>query len=79
LLATGFAATLLGGDSGITIAYETIAILLVFGILAGLQSGQVVANQPTQWAELEQRISAYAFMLGVAVLVIGLLCAQKAR
>ena len=53
--------------------YATIVVLLVFGALMGVQSGRMVANEPTPWMGLEERISVYATMLWIAVLAIGLL------
>jgi Protein of unknown function (DUF998) len=78
LLAIGFGATLLGKRFRYY-SYGTIATLLVFGALAGLQGDQMEANQPTPWMGIEERINIYATMLWVAVLAIGLLRAQKAR
>ena len=57
--------------------YATIATLVMFGVLASLQAGRMVANQPTPWMGIEERINIYATMLWVAVLAIGLLRAQK--
>jgi hypothetical protein len=78
VLAIGFGATLLGKRFRYY-SYGTIATLLVLGALAGLQGGQMEANQPTPWMGVEERINIYATMLWVAVLAIGLLRAQKAR
>ena len=78
LLAMGFGATLLGKRLRY-FSYGTIAILVVFGVLAGLQAGKMQANEPTPWMGIEERINIYATMLWVAVLAIGLLRAQKAR
>ena len=78
VLAMGFGATLLGKRFRYY-SYATIAILLVLGALAGLQGGQMEANQPTPWMGVEERINIYATMLWVALLAIGLLRAQKAR
>jgi uncharacterized membrane protein len=78
VLAMVFGATLLGKRFRYY-SYATIAILLVLGALAGLQGGQMEANQPTPWMGVEERINIYATMLWVAVLAIGLLRAQKAR
>jgi hypothetical protein len=78
VLAMGFGATLLGKRFRYY-SYGTIATLLVLGALAGLQGGQMEANQPTPWMGVEERINIYATMLWVAVLAIGLLRAQKAR
>ncbi len=78
VLAMGFGATLLGRQFRYY-TYGTIAILLVFGVLASLQVGQMVENQPTPWMGIEERINIYASMLWVAVLAIGLLRAEKAQ
>ena len=78
LLAMGFGATLLGKRLRYY-SYGTIAILVVFGVLASLQAGQMQANEPTPWMGIKERINIYATMLWVAVLAIGLLRAQKAR
>jgi uncharacterized membrane protein len=78
VLAVVFGSTLLGKRFRYY-SYATIVTLVVFGVLSGQQGGRVEANLPTPWLGLEQRINAYAFMLWVAVLAIGLLRAQKAR
>jgi len=78
VLAMGFGATLLGKRFRYY-SYGTIATLVVFGALASLQAGQMAANEPTPWMGIEERINIYATMLWLAVLAIGLLCAQKAR
>jgi hypothetical protein len=59
-------------------SYGTIAVMLVFGILMGVQSGRMVADEPTPWMGLEERISVYATMLWLAVLSVGLLRTQGA-
>jgi hypothetical protein len=59
--------------------YGTIAILIMFGVLTSLQAGQMVANEPTPWMGITERINIYATMLWVAVLAIGLLRAQKSE
>ena len=78
LLAMGFGATLLGKRFRYY-SYGTILTLIVFGVLASLQVGQMETNQPTPWMGVEERINIYASMLWVAVLAIGLLRVQKAR
>lgn len=75
VLAMGFGATLLGRRFRYY-TYGTIATLVVFGVLTGLQAGQMVANQPTPWMGVKERINIYATMLWVTVLAIGLLRAQ---
>ena len=78
VLAMGFGATLLGKRLRYY-SYGTIAILVVFGVLASLQAGKMQANRPAPWMGIEERINIYATMLWVAVLAIGLLRAQKSR
>src|SRR5215203_4535873 len=78
LLAMAFGSTLLGRRFRYY-THATIVTLVVFGILASLQAGQMVANEPTPWMGIEERINIYATMLWVAVLAIALLRAQKAR
>jgi len=78
LLAMGFGATLLG-ERFRYYSYATMAILIVFGVLTSLQAGKMVADEPTPWMGLTERINIYATMLWVAVLAIGHLRAQKPR
>ena len=78
VLAMAFGSTLLGRRFRYY-TYGTIVTLVVFGVLASLQVGQLEANQPTPWMGIEERINIYATMLWLAVLAIGLLRAQKAR
>ncbi len=78
LLAMGFGSTLLGKRFRYY-TYATIATLVVFGVLTSLQAGQMVANEPTPWMGITERINIYATMLWVAVLAIGLLGAQVKR
>src|SRR5919107_1385015 len=76
VLAMVFGSTLLGKRFRYY-SYGTILALIVFGVLASLQVGEMETNQPTPWMGLEERINIYATMLWVAVLAIGLLRAQK--
>jgi hypothetical protein len=78
LPAVGFGATLLGRRFR-WYSIGTIVMLVVFGILSGQQGGNAVANLPTPWIGLEQRINAYGFALWGAVLAIALLRAQGKR
>jgi hypothetical membrane protein len=78
LLAVGFGAILLGRRFR-WYSIGTIVTIVVFVVLSGQQGGRAEANLPTPWIGLEERISAYAFMLWVAVLAIGLLRAQKSE
>jgi Protein of unknown function (DUF998) len=76
LVAMGFGATLLGRRFRYY-SYATIAILIVFGVLTSLQAGKMVADEPTPWMGLTERINIYATMLWVVALAIGLLHAQE--
>src|SRR5215213_9779259 len=78
LLAIGFGSTQLGRRFRYY-SYATILAILVFGVLAGIQIGQMGANQPTPWLGIVERGNVYAIMLWVSVLAIGLLRAQQAR
>jgi hypothetical protein len=51
----------------------------VFGVLTSLQAGKMVADEPTPWMGLTERINIYATMLWVTVLAIGLLGAKEPR
>jgi Protein of unknown function (DUF998) len=78
LLAIGFGSTLLGRRFR-NFSYATILAILVFGVLASLQVGQMEAGEPTPWLGIVERGNVYAIMLWVSVLAIGLLRAQKAE
>jgi hypothetical protein len=78
LLAIGFGSTLLGRRFRY-FSYATILAILVFGVLASLQVGQMEANQLTPWLGIVERGNVYAIMLWVAVLAITLLRAQKSE
>ena len=78
LLAIVFGSTLLGRRFRY-FSYATILAILVFGVLAGIQIGQMAANEPTPWLGIVERGSVYAIMLWVAVLALGLLRVQQAR
>lgn len=78
LLAIGFGSTLLGRRFR-NYSYATILAILVFGVLAGRQIGQMGENQPTPWLGIVERGNIYAIMLWVAVLAIGLVRAQKSE
>lgn len=57
------------------IALNTIpyTLLGLFGALASSQVGQMVANEPTPWMGVQERINIYATMLWIAVLAVGIL------
>jgi hypothetical protein len=71
LLAMGFGAGLFGGRFR-WYSYGTIVTLLLFGGLVSLQAGRMVANAPTPWIGIEERVNIYATMLWVAALAGGL-------
>jgi hypothetical protein len=50
--------------------------MVVCGMLVGAQTRALTANEPTPWLGVEERMNAYASMLWLAVLAIGLLQAQ---
>jgi hypothetical protein len=54
----------------------TILVMVVFGILAGLNGPQMAANLPTPWFGIEERINIFSALLWFAVLAIGLLRAK---
>jgi hypothetical protein len=75
LLAIGFAATAFGKQFRLY-SIATILILLVFGILAGLDGSRLAANLPTPWMGVWERINIFGYMLWVVVLTIVLLRVQ---
>jgi hypothetical protein len=78
LLAIGFGSTLLGRRFR-NYSYATILAIVLFGVLAGRQIGQMEAGEPTPWLGIVERVNVYAIMLWVAVLAIGLLRAHKSE
>jgi len=77
VLAIGFGSRLFGKRFRY-FSYATILTMVVCGLLVGVQTSAVNANQPTPWLGLEERMNAYASMLWFAVLAIGLLRSQGA-
>lgn len=51
----------------------TLAVLVVFGALAGTQGPQLAANEPTPWLGVFERINIGGYLLWLAVLAIVLL------
>jgi hypothetical protein len=51
----------------------TILILLAVGVLVGLDGPRLVANLPTPWLGVMERINVYGYLLWVMVLAIALL------
>jgi hypothetical protein len=78
LLAMGFGSTLLGRRFRY-FSYAMILAIVVFGVWAGIQIGQMEAGEPTPWLGIVERGNVYAIMLWVSVLAIGLLRAQKSE
>jgi uncharacterized membrane protein len=75
LLAIGFGAAAFGKRFRLY-SIATILMLVVGGVLAGLDVGRLAANLPTPWMEVTERINIYAYMLWVVVLAIALWRAQ---
>ena len=78
LLAMGFGATAFGKWFRLY-SIATIVVLVVFGVMTGLDQPQLEANLPTPWMGLWERIDIFATMLWIAVLAIVLLRAQAQR
>ena len=78
LLIIGFAATAFGLRFRLY-SIGTILVLMVFGVLAGVQGGQLAANLPTPWLGVWERINIYAAMLWYAMLAITILRAEMGR
>jgi hypothetical protein len=76
-LAIGFGSNLLGRRFR-SFSYATIVAMLVFGALMGLQASAMTANEPTPGMGIEERVTAYAPMLWMALLALGLLRAESA-
>jgi Protein of unknown function (DUF998) len=57
----------------------TIVILLVFGVLTGLDAPRIEANLPTPWVGVTERIDIGVFLLWVVVMGIVLLGVQGAK
>jgi uncharacterized protein DUF998 len=72
LLAIGFGAAAFGKRFRIY-SVATIIVLIVFGILTGLDSPRMEANLSTPWIGVWERISIGAYMLWIVVLAITLL------
>ena len=72
LLAIGFGAAALGKRFRLY-SIATILMLVVGGVLTGLDQPRLVANLPTPWMGLWERINIGVFLLWVVVLAIALL------
>ena len=78
LLSISFGAFLLGRRFRFY-SFATIVVVIMFGILTGLQAPHLEAGQPTPWMGFTERINIYATMLWFAVLAIALLRAEKGQ
>ncbi len=76
LLSMGFGAFLLGRRFRFY-SFATIVILIIFGVLTGLQAPSLEAGLPTPWMGFTERINIYATMFWFAVLSIALLQTEK--
>lgn len=72
LLAIGFGAAALGKSFRLY-SITSLAILVGFGALTGVEAPRIAANLPTPWIGLWERINIGAFLLWVVVLAIVLL------
>jgi hypothetical protein len=72
LLAIGFGAAAFGKWFRLY-SIISLAILVVFGALTGLDGPRIAANLPTPWVGLWERINIGVFLLWVVVLAIALL------
>ena len=75
LLIIGFGTSAFGKGSRIY-SIGTILVVVVFGILAGMDAPRIAANLPTPWLGVTERISVFSYMLWVVVLAISLLRIQ---
>ncbi len=71
LLSMGFGAFLLSRRFRFY-SFATIVIVIMFGVLTGLQIPQLEAGQPTTWMGFTERINIYATMLWFAMLALSL-------
>src|SRR5918994_6011278 len=78
LLAIGFGATVFGKRFRLY-SIATMLLIVVGGVLAGLDIPQMAADLPTPWMGLWERMDAYAYVLWMAVLAVGLLRARVKR
>jgi hypothetical protein len=76
LLADGFGAVAFGKQFR-NYSIATIVILVVFGVLTGLESPRIASNLPTPWIGVWERISIAAFLLWVVVLAVALLRSRE--
>jgi len=72
LLAIGFGAAAFG-KRFLLYSIATIALLVVFGGLTGMEAPRIAANLPTPWVGVWERINIGVFLLWVVSLAIALL------
>jgi hypothetical protein len=73
--AMGFAASALGKRFRLY-SIGTMLVFLVCGVLAGLDQPNLVANLPTPWMGVWERINIFGYMLWIVVLAFLLIRAQ---
>jgi hypothetical protein len=78
LLAIGFGATAFGKQFRLY-SIATILMLVVGGVLTGLDAPRLAANLPTPWMGVWERINIFGYMLWVVVLAITLLRSRVAQ
>ena len=76
LLAIGFGAASFGKRFRLY-SIVTIVVLIMFGILTGLDSPRMETGLPTPWIGVWERITIGAFMLWIVILAINLLRQEK--
>jgi hypothetical protein len=55
----------------------TLAVLIVFGVLTGLESPDMEANLPTPWIGVFERINIAAFMIWLIVFAVALIQRER--
>lgn len=75
VVAMGFAAVSLG-KTFLYYTIATVAVILTFGALTGVQGAQLAANLPTPGIGIYERVNIGAYLLWIAVLAIYLWRAQ---
>jgi Protein of unknown function (DUF998) len=78
MLAIGFGAAAIGRRFRLY-SIATILVLLLGGVLTGLDQPRLVANLPTPWMGVWERIDIGVFLLWVVVLAVALLRTQAER
>jgi amino acid transporter len=78
ILAIAFGAAALGKKFKI-FSIATLIILVVFGILTGIDSPRLESNLPTPWIGVWERVNIGAYMVWIIVLALNLLRMQAAR